>query len=72
MILNEFQEFMDNERWCVINKFQKKYKTRKSKEKALKKMENKDIKFLIYCSDNIHANIFYSSFLKEKNHRKTF
>mgnify|MGYP004642290823 FL=1 len=29
-------------------------------------MVNKDINFLIYCSDNLYANIFYSKFLKKE------
>lgn len=62
----KFQEFMDKERMEVIKKFQNNYKTRGEKEKALKEMEDKDINFLIYCSCNIHANIFYSKFLKNK------
>ena len=65
MLLTNFQEYMDKERWKVIDKFQKKYKTSLEKEKALSEMENKDIEFLIYCSDNIYANIFYSKFLKK-------
>ena len=60
------QEEMDKERWEIINRFQKKYKTSKEKEEALKKMTNKDINFLIYCSDNLYANIFYSKFLKKE------
>lgn len=67
MILTDFQKHMDKERWKVINKFQNKYKTSKEKENALKKMQNKDIDFLIYCSDNLYANIFYSKFLKKSN-----
>lgn len=66
MILTDFQKYMDKERCKVINKFQNKYKTSKEKENALKKMQNKDIDFLIYCSDNLYANIFYSKFLKKK------
>lgn len=66
MILTSFQEEMDKERWEIINRFQKKYKTSKEKEEALKKMTNKDINFLIYCSDNLYANIFYSKFLKKE------
>ena len=53
MILTDFQKYMDKERWKVINKFQNKYKTSKEKENALKKMQNKDIDFLIYCYDNL-------------------
>lgn len=66
MILTPFQKEMDKERWIIINRFQKKYKTSKEKEEALKKMVNKDIYFLIYCSDNLYANIFYSKFLKKE------
>lgn len=66
MILTPFQKEMDKERWIIINRFQKKYKTSKEKEEALKKMVNKDINFLIYCSDNLYANIFYSKFLKKE------
>ena len=66
MILTSFQEEMDKERCEIINRFQKKYKTSKEKEEALKKMTNKDINFLIYCSDNLYANIFYSKFLKKE------
>ena len=66
MILTNFQEKMEKERWVVINSFQKKYKTSKEKEEALIKMTNKDINFLIYCSDNLYANIFYSKFLKKE------
>lgn len=66
MKLTKFQEYMDIERWKIIDKFQKTYKTREEKENALKEMEDKDINFLIYCSCNIHANIFYSKFLKNK------
>ena len=65
MLLTNFQKNMGKERWKVINKFQKKYKTSLEKEKALSEMDNKDIEFLIYCSDNIYANIFYSNFLKK-------
>ncbi len=65
MRLTKFQKTMDNERWRVIKKFQKTYKTCEAKEKALIEMDNKDILFLIYCSDNIQANIFYSKFLKK-------
>lgn len=70
MILTDFQKYMDKERWKVINKFQKKYKTSEIKQQALMKMENKDIYFLIYCSDNLYANIFYSAFLKKENNDK--
>lgn len=33
-------------------------------------MQNKDIDFLIYCSDNLYANIFYSKFLKKESNDK--
>lgn len=66
MILTEFQEFMLKERWKVINKFQKMYKTSEAKEEALRSMEDKDIDFLIYCSNNIHACMFYSRFFKQR------
>ena len=67
MELTNFQKYMDKERWKIINKFQNKYQTVEEKEKALSEMQNKDINFLIYCSDNIHANIFYSKFLNNNN-----
>lgn len=70
MILTDFQKYMDKERWKVINKFQNKYKTSKEKENVLKEMQNKDIDFLIYCSDNLYANIFYSKFLKKESNDK--
>ncbi len=66
MKLTNFQQYMDKERWKIINKFQKNYRTIEEKEKALQNMQNKDINFLIYCSDNLFANIFYSKFLKNK------
>ena len=66
MTLTDFQEYMDRERWNVIHKFQETFKTSKEKEIALSKMKDKDIEFLIYCSDNIYANIFYSKFLKKR------
>ena len=68
MQLTEFQQFMDKERWAVIHKFQKKYKTSEAKEEALKNMEDQDIKFLIYCVDNIYAGMFYTRFLKNKKY----
>ena len=61
-----FQEYMAKERQQVITKFQKRYRTREVKEKALSEMENKDIQFLIYCSCNLYANIFYSRFLSKR------
>ena len=66
MKLSTFQKFMEKERSKIIQKFQKKYKSSEEKEKALKEMQNKDIEFLIYCSDNMYANIFYSRFLKKE------
>lgn len=66
MILTPFQKEMDRERWIIINRFQKKNKTSEEKEEVLKIMANKDINFLIYCSDNLYANIFYSKFLKKE------
>ena len=65
MTLTEFQKIMKKERKIVIKKFQKKYQTSESKEKVLSNMQTKDIEFLIYCSDNIYANIFYSKFIKK-------
>ena len=65
MKLTKFQEDMEKERRKIIEKFQKNYKTSKDKEDILCTMENKDIDFLIYCSDNIYANIFYSRFKKK-------
>ena len=70
MELTAFQKFMDEERWQVIDKFQKEYKTREAKEKALSEMSEKDVEFLIYCSSNIFACIFYSKFRKQ-NKAKT-
>ncbi len=67
MQLTNFQVYMDKERWEIIKKFQKKYKTSEEKQKALSEMENKDIQFLIYCSDNLYANIFYSKFLNHSD-----
>ena len=70
MYLTHFQRFMNKERRRIIEKFQKRYKTTESKEKVLKILEDKDINFLIYCSDNLYLNIFYSKFLKkDKNNR---
>ena len=47
MLLTSFQEFMHNERWNVINKFQETFKTKEEKERALELMDDKDILFLI-------------------------
>ena len=66
MKLSELQELTEKERREIILKFQKEYKTSKEKEKALKKMSNADIKFLIYCMDNIFGKIAYSKYLKEE------
>ena len=65
MKLTRFQKYMEQERKRVILKFQKKFKTVEAKEKVLNEMENKDIDFLLYCSDNLYANIFYSKFIKK-------
>ena len=46
MILTNFQKYMYKERWKVIKKFQKTYKTSEEKEYALERMSNKDIEFL--------------------------
>ena len=61
MKLTNFQQYMDKERWKIINKFQKNYRTIEEKEKALQNMQNKDINFLIYCSDNLQI-FFIQSF----------
>ena len=53
------------ERRKVIERFQKKYKTLNAKKKALSKMTNNDINFLIYCMDNIHGKMFYSRYLEK-------
>ena len=66
MIFTDFQIKMNKERRKVVKKFQRKYKTTSKKEEAFKKMENKDIEFLIYCSNNIYANIFYSKHLNRQ------
>ena len=65
MVLTKFQEYMDRERWTVINKFQEDNPTSKDKEAALKKMDDRDIEFLIYCCDNIYGCMFYSKFLSK-------
>lgn len=64
MELSKLQELTEKERMNIILKFQKKYKTSEEKKKALDEMSNSDIEFLIYCMDNIHGKIFYSSHLK--------
>ncbi len=66
MILTKFQKLMNTEREKTIKKFQKKYKSSIAKELALRRMSNKDIYYLIYCSNNIYANIFYSKFIKKE------
>ena len=66
MQLTQFQMFTYKQRRKVIDKFQKKYKTSEDKEQILKQMENQDIDFLIYCSDNIYAKMFYSKFKKKR------
>lgn len=63
MTLTKLQEDTIKERMKVIKRFQNKYKTREEKEEALRNMSNNDINFLIYCMDNIHGKIFYSTFL---------
>ena len=50
----------------VIKRFQEKYKTKEEKEAALTEMDDYDIRFLLYCMDNIQGKIFYSKFLKKK------
>ena len=65
MKLSKTQMTFSLERWAVIHKFQEMYTTSKEKEESLSKMDNQDIRFLIYCSDNMYANIFYSKFLKK-------
>lgn len=49
----------------IIQSFQKKYPTRKEKEKALKEMSNEEIDRLIKASTNIQGKIFYSKFKKK-------
>lgn len=66
MKLTKLQRLTEKERKNVILKFQKKYKTSKDKENALKNMSSNDINFLIYCMDNIYGKMFYSKFLKEE------
>lgn len=66
MKLSKTQMIFDLERWAVIHKFQEMYQTKEEKEDALSKMSDKDIEFLIYCSSNMYANIFYSKFLKKE------
>ena len=66
MRLSKLQELTEKERINVIIKFQNCFKTVKEKDNILNEMSNTDIKFLIYCMDNIHGKIFYSKFLKEE------
>ena len=66
MRLSKLQELTEKERINVIIKFQNCFKTVKEKDNFLNEMSNTDIKFLIYCMDNIHGKIFYSKFLKEE------
>lgn len=49
----------------AIDKFQKAYPTRASKEKALKSMTNAQIDTLIKASSNVQAKSFYASFKKK-------
>ena len=65
MKLTPFQHEMMRERDEVIKHFQSLYKTGEI-NKVLEKLEDKDIEFLIYCSSNLHANIMYSKYLKNK------
>lgn len=62
MQTTKFQDLIAKERMAVIKTFQACYPTKKSKEKALSEMEDKDIDFLCYCANNIYACIFYSKF----------
>ena len=67
MKLTKIQDKFSKERKSVIKKFQEMYPTKEEKEKALKEMTDKDIDFLCYCSDTIHACILYSSYKKNIN-----
>ncbi len=62
MRTTKLQDLIREERWAVIKTFQACYPTKKDKIKALSEMEDKDIDFLCYCSNQIQACIFYSSF----------
>ena len=64
MKLSRLQEITIKERMKVIKKFQKLYPTSEDKINVLNEMSNSDIDFLIYCMDNIHGKIFYSSHKK--------
>ena len=64
MKLSKLQEVTEKERMNIIKKFQKLYPTSEEKINALNEMSNSDIDFLIYCIDNIHGKIFYSSHKK--------
>ena len=66
MRTTNFQELIREERWAIIDKFQKKYPTKKAREKALAKMEDRDINILCYCANQIQACIYYSSFKNKK------
>ena len=47
-----------------VLEFQKKYKTKEEKEKALKAMSNKEIDELIADCPNVQGKVFYSKFKK--------
>ena len=64
--LTKLQLLTLKERMEVIKRFQEKYKTKEEKEAALTEMDDYDIRFLLYCMDNIQGKIFYSKFLKKK------
>ena len=64
--LTKLQLLTLKERMEVIKRFQEKYKTKEEKEAVLTEMDDYDIKFLLYCMDNIQGKIFYSKFLKKK------
>ena len=66
MKTTKFQKLIQEERIAVVKTFQACYPTKKDKIKALSEMEDKDIDFLCYCSNQIQACIFYSSFKKKK------
>ena len=48
----------------LIKEFQERYKTRKEKEEALKKMSNEEIDKLIEAMQNIYGKIYLSKFKK--------
>ena len=64
MKLSRLQEFTIKERMNIIIKFQEAFPG-KEREKFFKEMSNDDIKFLIYCMDNIYGKIAYSKYLKK-------